>query len=156
MDNFQGYTTGAGMSAKNKNCANLLSDICSPRLFCLHFFHLSRSACAEKRKTRSTSHYLKIQLLCIPYGKNECLVCCWWWHAKTTAYSMNPYIYLYSLPVHTSASCLVLDGKLIQAAATFLLCACTATKTGESWFRKGVLCQKVAQIKMPLCKKDTS
>lgn len=53
------------------------------------------------------------------------------WHARTTAYSMNPYISLHSLPVHTSLSCLMLDGKPIQAAITFLLCTCTAAKTGE-------------------------
>lgn len=152
MDNFQGCCTGAGTSAKNINCANLFSDICSPKLFRLHFFHLSRSACAEKRKMRGTSHCLNIQCLCIPRGKSECIACRWWWHAKTN--SMNLCIYLHSLPVHTSVSCLVLDGKLIQAAVTFLLCACMAAKTGESWFRKGVLCQKVAQNKKPLCKKD--
>lgn len=48
----------------------------------------------------------------------------------------------------------MLDGKPIQAAITFLLCTCTAAKTGELWIRKGVLCQKVAQIKKLLGKKD--
>lgn len=47
-----------------------------------------------------------------------------------------------------------LDGKLIQMAITLWLFACMVAKAGESWFKKGVLCQKGAQIKMPLCKKD--
>lgn len=41
------------MSAKNKNCADLLFDICSAQVFCQPFFHLSRSEHAGRGKLKA-------------------------------------------------------------------------------------------------------
>lgn len=154
MDNFQGCSTGAGMSAKNKNCANLFSDICSPWLFCLHIFHLSRSAYTGERKMRGMNHHLNIQSLWIPYGKSESTASCWWWHAKTIACSMNTYIYLFSLPVHTFISYLMLDGKLFRQSLPFCCAPVWQPKQGSPG-SESVSCAKRQHELKCLCVKRT-